>query len=171
LQAGRRTARPGDAVKFDIAVQRLVDAQVEFVLIGGWAAILNGSSRTTRDLDICFARTAENRRRLAAALGPYNPRPRDFAAELPFVWDAATLDHGTVFTLTTTLGSIDILAEVSGLGSFDQVRKVSKLVEAFGRQVWTLDLNGLILAKRAAGRPKDLEALLELESIRDALKD
>ncbi len=79
--------------------------------------------------------------------------------------------HGTVFTLTTTLGLIDILAEVSGLGSFDEVRKVSKLVEAFGRQVRTLDFNGLIAAKRAAGRPKDLEALLELEGLRDALRD
>lgn len=103
-------------MKFDVAVQAFCDAGVEFVLIGGWAAILNGSVRTTRDLDICYARTGENHRRIANALAPYRPRPREFPSDLPFVWDATTLNNGTVFTLTTTLGAIDLLAEVSGLG-------------------------------------------------------
>jgi len=158
-------------MRFDIAVQTLVDAGVDFVLIGGWAAILSGSVRTTRDLDLCYARTPENHRRLAAALSPFRPRPREFPAELPFVWDGATLNNGTLFTLSTTLGSIDLLAEVSGLGSFDQVKASAKLVQAFDRSVWTLDLRGLIRSKRAAGRPKDLQALPELESLLETLGD
>jgi hypothetical protein len=155
-------------VKLDVAVQALVDAGVDFVLIGGWAAILNGSVQTTRDLDICYARTPDNHRRLAGALAPFRPRLRDFPPDLPFVWDAASLNNGTVFTLATTLGLIDLLAEVSGVGSFQQVKASSKLVEAFDRRVWTLDLRGLIAAKRAAGRPKDLLALPELESLLEA---
>ncbi len=155
-------------MKFDLAVQALCDSGVEFVLIGGWAAILNGSVRTTRDLDICYARTSQNHRRLATALAPYRPRPREFPADLPFVWDATTLNNAGVFTLTTTLGAIDLLAEVSGLGTFEQVKAVSKPVHAFDRDIWTLDLPALITAKRAAGRPKDLQALPELESLLEA---
>jgi hypothetical protein len=158
-------------MRIDIAVQTLADAGVEFVLIGGWAAILNGSVRTTRDLDICYARTPENHRRLAAALSPFLHRPRDFPMGVPFIWDATTLSHGTVFTLTTTLGSIDLLAEVDGLGSYQQVKASAKLVDAFDRSVWTLDLRGLIDSKRAAGRPKDLQALPELESLLETLED
>ncbi len=158
-------------MKFEAATQALADAGVEFVLIGGWAAILNGSARSTRDLDICFARSADNRRRIVAALAPYHPRPRDFPFDLPFIRDATTLDNGTAFILTRTLGPVDLPAEVSGLGGFPEVWIASREVEAFGRTVRTLDLNGLIAAKRAAGRPKDLEALWELESLRDALKE
>jgi hypothetical protein len=158
-------------MRIDAAVQALVDAGVEFVLIGGWAAILNGSARTTRDVDICYARTPENHTRLVAALSPFRPRPRDFPSELPFIWDAFTLANSTVFTLATTLGSIDLLAEVDGLGTFQQVKASAKIVEAFDRSVWTLDLRGLINSKRAAGRPKDLQALPELESLLETLGD
>jgi len=158
-------------MRIDVAVQTLVDAGVEFVLIGGWAAILNGSVQATVDLDICYARTPGNHRRLAAALSPFRPRPREFPAGLPFVWDAATLNNGKLFTLSTTLGPIDLLAEVSGVGAFQQVKASAKVVEAFDRSVWTLDLRGLIDSKRAAGRPKDLQALLELESLLETLDD
>lgn len=158
-------------MSLDVAVQALTDAGVEFVLIGGWAAILQGSMRTTRDLDVCYGRTAENHRRLAAALAPYRPRLRDLPENSPFVWDAATLKNGTVFTLTTALGSIDLLAEVAGIGGYEEVKAASKLVEAFDRRVWTLDLPGLIAAKRAAGRPKDLQALPELESLLEATQE
>jgi hypothetical protein len=91
--------------------------------------------------------------------------------ESPYVWDAGSLNNGTMFTLATTLGSIDLLAEVPGLGSFQQVKALAKLVEAFDRSVWMLDLRGLIDSKRAAGRPKDLQALPELESLLETLDD
>jgi hypothetical protein len=158
-------------VKFEIAVQALVEAGVDFALIGGWAAILNGSVTTTRDLDICYARSPENLRRLAEALAPYKPRPRDFPSGLPFVWDTVMLGNTTALTLATELGPVDLLAEVAGLGSFDQVKASSKLVDAFGCRVWTLNLKGLIAAKRAAGCPKDLHALPELEGLLEAGED
>jgi hypothetical protein len=158
-------------VRFDIAVQYLVDAGVEFVLIGGWAAILNGSVHTTRDLGICYARNAENHRRLALALAPIHPRLRDISPGLPCFWDATTLANGSFFTLTTTLGAIDLLAEVAGLGPYEKVKAASKLVDAFDRQVWALDLRGLIAAKKAAGLPKDLQVLPELESLLEASED
>ena len=153
------------------AIQVLADAGADFVIIGGWSAILHGSSYVTNDLDICYARTTENCGRLFRALKPYQPRLRDLPQGLPFAWDATTLANGTIFTRSTTLGAIDLLAEVQGIGAFDKVKKHSVLVPAFDREVWTLDLPTLITAKRAAGRAKDLQLLPELEGLLEATGD
>jgi predicted nucleotidyltransferase len=73
-----------------------------------------------------------------------------------------------MFTLVTDLGAIDLLAEVSGLGSFEEVWAHSLSVEAFGRRVRTLNLNNLIRSKRAVGRSKDINVLRELETLLEA---
>jgi hypothetical protein len=117
---------------------------------------------------VCFSRSPDNLRRLADALRPFHPRLRDLPEDLPFVWDHSTLRNGTVFTLSTDLGAIDLLAEVSGVGGFDKAKACSMRVQAFDRSVWTLDLPSLIRAKRAAGREKDLRILPELESLLEA---
>ncbi len=153
------------------AVQALVDADVDFVIIGGWSAVLHGCALKTEDLDVCFSRGPENLKRLARVLAPYHPRLRDLPEDVPFVWDEVTLRNGTIFTLRTDLGVIDLLAEVSGLGGFEEVKANSMRVQAFDRDVWTLDLPGLIRAKRAAGRAKDLLHLAELESLLEAGPD
>jgi hypothetical protein len=155
-------------MSIDVAVRALIDADVEFVLIGGWSAIVHGSRFMTDDLDVCYARNPENLGRLARALAPYHPRLRGLPEGLPFIWDEATLRNGKVFTLVTDLGDVDLLAEVSGLGSFEEVKAGSYIADAFGRKVWTLDLKSLIKAKRAAGRDKDLAVLPELEGLLDA---
>ncbi len=155
-------------MNFIHAVQTLADAGVEFAIIGGWSAILHGSAHVTNDLDLCYSRAPDNLRRLAGALAPYHPRPSGFPGKLPFIWDEHTLHNGTVFTLDTDLGRIDLFAEVASLGSWDEVKGRCVRLRAFGREVLTLDLDSLIRAKRAAGRPKDLLVLPELESLRDA---
>jgi hypothetical protein len=155
-------------MQFDRAVQALCDASVEFVVIGGLAATLHGSAHVTFDLDICFSRSRANLRRLAVAFAPFHPRLRDLPSALPFVWDEATLRNGTVFTLATDLGKIDLLAEVAGVGSYEQALERSVEVKAFNRTIRILDLKGLIDSKRAAGRPKDLQVLPELESLAEA---
>lgn len=158
-------------MNFVQAVQILSDAGVEFAIIGGWSAIMHGSAYLTNDLDLCYSRVPANLERLARALAPYHPRPAGFPAELPFVWDEQTLHGGTVFTLDTDLGRIDLLAEVAGLGDWNEIRKGCVRLPAFDREVWTLDLPSLIRAKRAAGRPKDLLVLPELESLLEAARD
>ena len=67
-------------------------------------------------------------------------RPRGFPVGLPFVWDEATLRNATILTLQTDIGEIDLLAEVAGMGDFDAVMGHSMTVEAFHRQIVTLDL-------------------------------
>ena len=155
-------------MQFEKAVQTLCDAGVEFVVIGGLSATFHGSSQVTYDLDICYSRSSANLRLLASALGPFHPRPRGLPAGLPFVWDERTLSNATVLTLQTDIGEIDLLAEVTGLGAFEDVKRHSTIVEAFDREIATLDLASLIRAKRAAGREKDLRSLAELESLLEA---
>jgi hypothetical protein len=155
-------------MNFIAAVQALVDEGVDFVIIGGWSAILHGSSSVTNDLDICYSRSPDNLKRLTTALAAFHPRLRDLPQDLPFVWDQATLHNAAILTLSTDLGAIDLLAEVSGLGAFEEVKANSVLVQAFDRDVWTLDLPALIRAKRSAGRPKDLQGLPELEGLLEA---
>ncbi len=155
-------------MQFDKAIQALCDAGVEFIVIGGLAATLHGSAHVTFDLDICYSRTPSNLRRLAAALAPFHPRLRDLPPGLPFVWDEVTLQNGTVFTLVTDLGKLDLLAEVAGLGSYREASQRSVNVTVYGRTIRVLDLHGLIEAKRAAGRAKDLQVLPELESLAEA---
>ncbi len=155
-------------MQFEKAVQVLCDSGADFVVIGGLAATLHGSATVTYDLDICYSRTADSLSRLAAALAPFHPKPRDFPEGLPFLWGEGTLRNATVLTLETELGEIDLLAEVQGLGAFQEVKAHSVMVEAFGREFATLDLPGLIRAKRATGRQKDLAALPELESLLEA---
>ncbi len=155
-------------MQFEKALHVLCDGDVQFAVIGGLSGTLHGSARVTYDLAICYSRGPANLRSLARALEPFHARPRGFPADVPFLWDEATLRNGTIFALQTDIGEIDLLAEVTGLGTFDDVKKHAITVEAFERQFLTLDLPGLIQAKRASGREKDLAALPELESLLEA---
>jgi hypothetical protein len=149
-------------------VQLLSDAGADFVVIGGLSATFHGSARVTLDLAICYSRAPLNLKRLTGALAGLRPRPRDFPEDLPFIWDEATLRSSTVLTLQTDIGNIDLLAEVAGLGTYEDVKANSIIVQVFERSISTLDLPGLIRSKRAAGREKDLATLPELESLLEA---
>jgi predicted nucleotidyltransferase len=157
-------------IQVEPTLRLLTQHQVEFVIVGGVAISAHGSSYLTYDLDVAYARTRDNFNRLADALAPYHPRPRDFPTDLPFVWDARTIKQGANFTLTTDLGNIDLLGEVTGLGGFEQVRAQSVVMTLFGIQCRVLSLDALIIAKRAAGRTKDLLVLPELEALREVSK-
>lgn len=84
---------------------------------------------------------------------------------MPFIWDEATLRKATVLTLLTDPGEIDLLAEVAGLGAWEEVKAGSVIVDAFERRISILELPSLIRSKRAAGRAKDLAVIPELESL------
>ena len=156
-------------------VQRLLDvlsaAGVDFVVVGGVALVLRGSSRVTLDLDLCYARDRENLRRLAAALAPYHPRLRGAPPDLPFLWDDRTLASGLNFTLTTDLGDLDILGEVAGVGAYAQVSDGSSELVVGDTAIRVMDLDALERSKRAAGRAKDLLDLAEIAEIRRRLRE
>jgi hypothetical protein len=143
----------------------LADAGVEVIVIGGLAAQAHGAARLTQDVDLIYRRTPENIARLAAALAPHHPYLRGAPPGLPFHFDSETIRRGLNFTLTSDLGDVDFLGEMAGGGRYEDVVPNTTSLPVFGRPILVLDLPALIRAKRAAGRPKDLEALAELEAL------
>lgn len=143
----------------------LAHAGVEFILIGGVAAATHGSARATFDVDVVYRRTPENLQRLSEALAPHSPYLRGAPPGLPFTLDAQTLRRGLNFTLSTRLGDLDLLGEVVGGGTYEALVGKSRELEVFGVKCRCVDLPTLIQLKRAAGRPKDFEAIAELEAL------
>ncbi len=152
-------------------LQILGAAEVEYILVGGVAAIAHGSARQTLDIDIVYARSAENIDRLAKALASLRPYLRGAPPGLPFRWDIETISQGLNFTLTTSLGDIDLLGEIVGGGGYEELCNHSIELHAFGTTCLCLDLESLIRVKRAAGRPKDLEVIAELEALLEEQRD
>ena len=140
---------------------------VECVIIGGVAATLYGSTLLTNDLDVCYSRNPENLERLAGALQSVNAKLRNAPPDLPFLLDAETLRRGLNFTFTTDVGSLDLLGEVRGVGLYEDAVCGAIYYELFGYSFPVLEISKLILAKRTAGRAKDMVAVPELEAIRD----
>ena len=141
----------------------LTEKGVQFLLVGGVAAMAHGSSRLTQDVDIVYARDAENLQRMCEALAPYSPYLRGAPAGLPFKLDQRTLARGLNFTLTTAIGDLDLLGEIVGGGGYADLVPHTVELKVFGTSCRCLDLRTLIAVKRAAGRPKDFEAIAELE--------
>ncbi len=154
-------------IDFTIALKTLTEAQVSFVVVGAYAGVIQGSAQVTRDLDICYERTPANMKRIATALAPYHPRLRGAPANLPFLFDERTLAQGMNFTFETDFGDIDLLGELSGVGQFSELARDAVLIELYGMQVRVASLDALIRSKRAAGRAKDLNALPELEALKE----
>jgi predicted nucleotidyltransferase len=148
-------------------IEILNKAGVEYVVIGGVAMVAHGSARATFDLDLCYRRSIQNIETLCRAIQPFRPRLRGAPSDLPFQFDTRTVRAGLNFTLATDIGDIDLLGEVAGLGLYDAVFAASQVKQVSGTECRILSLDGLIRAKRAAGRKKDLEALKELQGLKD----
>ena len=143
----------------------LIATEVEFVVIGGVAARAHGSPRITEDLDICYSTATGNLDRLAELLESWNAYPRGVEPGLPFIMDRRTLTTNPILTLTTNEGALDLFDIVEGVGDFTAVRRESVRVDGGSVQFLALDLPGLVKAKKAAGRPKDLDQLPELRAL------
>ena len=146
-------------------LRALVDAAVDFIIVGGAAATAHGSSRLTLDLDVVYSRQPDNLDRLVTSLQGLDPYLRGAPPGLPFKWDPETLSRGLNFTLTTSAGDLDLLGEITGGGGYEQLLLHTTRIELFGLTCMCLDLPTLIRVKRAAGRPKDLEVIAELEAL------
>lgn len=144
-------------------ITALAEAEVRFIVVGGMAGIAHGSARVTFDLDCVYDRDPENIARLARALAPFRPTLRGAPVGLPFRFDVPTIMAGLNFTLDTTAGPIDFLGEIVGGGRHDDLLPNTVELRVFGQPCRVVSLPCLIRLKRAAGRPRDLEAIAELE--------
>jgi hypothetical protein len=154
-------------IDIEAAFRILGGGGLEYIVVGGVAARAHGSARLTNDLDVLYRRTPENIERLAATLAPHSPYLRGAPPGLPFRWDAETIRRGLNFTLTTSFGDLDALGEITGGGGYEALVNDSTPILVFGLSVRCLNLEPLIHVKRAAGRPKDLEAIAELEALKE----
>jgi hypothetical protein len=153
----------------DAVVYLLNRHGVQYVVIGGLAAVLRGSPSITRDVDICVARDMPNLDRLAGALAEVHARLRGAPADLPFRLDARTLAKGDAFTFTTDVGWLDVTGVPAGTNGYDDLVRNADSVEAFGESFLIAGLDDLIRMKRAAGRPRDRAELEILGALREEI--
>ncbi|MBM79490.1 MAG: hypothetical protein CMJ78_02710 [Planctomycetaceae bacterium] len=144
------------SANFQSLLPLLANPGVRFILIGGCASLVHGSARFQT---------------LVNALKDVSPGLRGAPPGLPFFWDEATIRLGLNFTLTTDLRDLDLLGEVPGNGTYDALVPDSIEIQVFGTKCLCVSLPRLIQLKRAAGCPKDLEAIAELESLLDEKTD
>lgn len=153
------------------ALRTLLEHEVRFVLIGGYAGALRGSPLITGDLDLCYARDEADLERLAVALRELDARLRGAPPDVPFQLDARTLRAGDHFTFSTSAGPLDCLGTPAGTKGFPDLdaRATDEVVDGITIRVASID--DLIRMKRAAGRPKDRIALEWLSALRDELDE
>jgi len=177
-----RIGSPGaiDALAGEFDPLALIDAlarhEIDYVIVGGIAAMHHGATRRTDDLDICPRWSAENLDRLAAAL-------RELGAELAVapsetipvpVIDGVLLGRMEVATWQTRFGRFDVLRDIpksaTARADYDELSVGASASEISGRAIRVADLEDIVRSKQIASRPKDREALPELEKLRDAAR-
>ena len=162
-----------EAIRFepDQLLRRLVERDVAFVIIGGFAAQAHGSPSLTSDLDIVPSWDRENLTKVAGVLrdiAAIRHGPAPDAPPMPPL-DARTLLGGAVFTLNSRFGRFDLLANPDPGLDHDALRRNAMKVEPFGIPALAAGLDDLIAMKRAAGRPKDRVELEILGALREEI--
>lgn len=158
---------PLDPVRIFAALQR---HEVEYLTIGGVAVNAHGHVRNTRDVDVLIEWSAENMRRLAAALGDLDAQLFGVDADLHEVdpHDPEDLLNGGNFTLRTVAGGLDLFdpAEIPGGRPYEEMRPraVEAIVE--GVSIRAVGFDDLIRLKRESGRDRDLEDVATLLAAR-----
>ena len=147
-------------------LRRLVERGVDFVVIGGIAAVLQGSARNTFDLDICFATDDANLAGLGDVLVALGARLKGVHEDVRFVPDRRTLRQIELLTLVTSLGELDVLTRPAGAPTYQDLRRHADRYDLGGFNVSVASVDDLIAMKQAAGRPKDLLDIEELEAIK-----
>ncbi len=152
-------------------IRRLVDAGIDFVIIGGLAAQAHGSTSITRDLDVCVPRDLVTLERLAVVLRDIAAVRRGLPVDAPPMppLDARTLRAGSLFTLDTAYGPFDLLANPDPGFYYESLRRSALSTTLLGMPVHIASLDDLIAMKRAAGRPKDRVELEILGALREEI--
>jgi hypothetical protein len=150
----------------DEILKRLTARGVDFVVIGGIAAVLHGSAQATYDLDICYATDPGNLATLGQVLVDLGARLKGIDDPLPFVPDGRTLRGIELLTMVTDEGELDVLARPAGSPGYEALRRNADRYDLDGFSVLVASIDDLIAMKQSAGRKKDLAAVEELEAIK-----
>lgn len=144
-------------------LERLLAADIEFVLVGGLAAVVQGAPVTTFDIDIVHRRTVENVDRLLAFLAAVGARYRNRPGPpLPPGRNALLGPGHSLFV--TNLGPLDALGAIEGGADYDQLVSVARIITIAGRSLRVLPLETIVALKRKSTDPKDKLRLPVLEA-------
>lgn len=143
-----------------------MENEIDFVLIGGFAGVVHGSTQVTRDLDICALITPAQVEKLRVALKDLHPRHRMNPNFKPsFLTEPKDLTNLRNIYLETDLGVLDIISDVTAVGGFDQVKTNSVEIDLLGHKCKVISVDALIRAKEKMGRPKDRLVVAELKAL------
>ncbi|HNS22983.1 MAG TPA: hypothetical protein PKH24_20965 [Sedimentisphaerales bacterium] len=148
---------------------RLLEHQVDFVLVGGFAAVAYGSTLMTQDLDVCLRFETDNLTRLQESLADLHPTHRMTPKRLPWQLTVEVCKDLKNLYLTTDLGQLGCLGMIQAIGDFEHVKKHSVAVPLPAGICRILDLDALIRSKEAMNRPRDRETVVQLKAIRQRL--
>ncbi|MBF0105534.1 MAG: hypothetical protein HQM16_09445 [Deltaproteobacteria bacterium] len=144
----------------------LAKSPLDFVLVGGFAAVLHGSTHTTRDLDICVLFSKDEIDLLYKVLKPIHPVMSKNHDEAPL---SQSLNDGSGFKtirINTDLGILDVVSHIEGVGNYYDVLKSSEEIKIFDDVIRLISLDDLIKCKNTLGRHRDLAIAEELESLK-----
>jgi predicted nucleotidyltransferase len=158
---------PRSAPRLRELLEPLARHGVDFVLIGGMAGIAQGSAYPSYDVDVAYSRDSANITRLVEALKEIGVKLRGAPADLPFQPDERTIASGANFTFATPFGDLDVLADIAGIGSYENLRSEATQTRVAGVDVRVASIDHLIAMKRAAKRTKDKLMLEEYIVIAD----
>lgn len=148
-------------------LERLVNNGVDFVIVGGFAGVVHGCTYVTQDIDICCDFSPSNLLALQRAVSDLNPvhrmTPQRKKLELT---EEACAQFKNLY-LDTREGQLDCLSFLDGLGDYTQAKQESEVIEVEGTKMRVLSLDALVRTKRAMNRPRDKEAISQLEAIKE----
>ena len=151
-------------------LERLVNHGVDFVIVGGFAGIVYGCTYVTQDVDICCDFSPANLLALLRAVSDLDPVHRMTPQRKKLELTEETCAQFKNLYLDTKEGQLDCLSFIDGLGDFSQTKKESQLIEVEETKMRVLSLDALVRTKKAMNRPRDREAISQLEAIRELRK-
>ena len=149
----------------------LADHDVDYVLIGGLAAVIRGSTAMTNDADVVPADDADNLERLSAALVDLGARLRVESSPhgVPFDPHPALIKSMAMLNTTTRCGDVDLTFTPIALGDYATLVANADVFELGGHRVRVAALADIIRSKEAAGRAKDHATLPILRALQDEI--
>ena len=145
-------------------------AGVDFVIVGGFAGVVHGCTYVTQDIDICCNFSADNLLALQKGISDLHPVHRMTPNRKKLKLTKQTCGQFKNLYLDTNIGQLDCLSFIDGIGDYQQVKLSSKVVEVENIQICVLSVDALIESKKALNRPRDKEAILQLEAIKKLKK-
>ncbi len=151
-------------------LERLVNAGVDFLVIGGFAGVVHGCTYVTQDIDICCDFSPSTLLALQRAISDLHPVHRMTPKRKKLQLTEQACGQFKNLYLDTDIGQLDCLSFIDGLGDYNQVKGESELIEVEEMKVRVLSLDALIKAKKSMNRPRDKDAVLQLEAIKKLRK-